>query len=54
MELQTAFERVVQTTSPSVVQITTSEGLGSGIVLDEQGHIVTNAHVVGSADHLPR
>jgi S1-C subfamily serine protease len=49
VELQNAFERVVQTASPSVVQITTTQGLGSGIVLDEQGHIVTNAHVVGTA-----
>ena len=48
-DLQTSFERVVQTASPSVVQIATTEGLGSGIVIDEQGHIVTNAHVVGTA-----
>jgi S1-C subfamily serine protease len=31
------------------VQIETSEGLGSGIVLDDKGDVVTNAHVVGSA-----
>jgi S1-C subfamily serine protease len=31
------------------VQIETPEGLGSGIVFDRSGHIVTNAHVVGSA-----
>jgi S1-C subfamily serine protease len=31
------------------VQITTDQGLGSGIVYDTAGHIVTNAHVVGSA-----
>jgi S1-C subfamily serine protease len=35
--------------SPSVVQIATSEGLGSGIVFDTKGDIVTNDHVVGSA-----
>ncbi|AUG77844.1 signal protein PDZ [Kitasatospora sp. MMS16-BH015] len=34
---------------PSVVQITTASGLGSGIVYDTKGDIVTNAHVVGSA-----
>ena len=39
------FKRV----SPSVVQITTSEGLGSGIVFDANGNIVTNNHVVGTA-----
>ena len=35
--------------SPAVVVIETSEGLGSGVVLDDQGDIVTNAHVVGTA-----
>ena len=34
---------------PSVVQITTGQGLGSGVVYDDKGDIVTNAHVVGSA-----
>ncbi|MEP7105208.1 MAG: trypsin-like peptidase domain-containing protein [Chloroflexota bacterium] len=32
--------------SPSVVQVETAAGLGSGIVYDAQGDIVTNAHVV--------
>jgi S1-C subfamily serine protease len=47
--LQTGFRHVVDTVSPSVVQIETDEGLGSGIVFDDKGDIVTNAHVVGSA-----
>jgi S1-C subfamily serine protease len=47
--LQTQFERVVETAGPSVVLIETQEGLGSGIVLDTQGHIVTNAHVAGNS-----
>jgi putative serine protease PepD len=47
--LQNAYERVVRAVSPSVVQIETASGLGSGIVLDRQGDIVTNAHVVGSS-----
>ncbi|MHB8188258.1 MAG: S1C family serine protease [Dermatophilaceae bacterium] len=34
---------------PSVVLITTESGLGSGVVFDNSGHIVTNAHVVGTA-----
>jgi putative serine protease PepD len=42
------FVDVVQQLSPRVVQIETSEGLGSGIVYDGRGDIVTNAHVVGS------
>jgi S1-C subfamily serine protease len=32
---------------PSVVQIQASSDLGSGVVYDNNGHIVTNAHVVG-------
>jgi putative serine protease PepD len=50
--LQNAYERVVKAISPSVVQIETPEGLGSGIVYDRQGDIVTNAHVVGSASRF--
>jgi putative serine protease PepD len=34
---------------PSVVLIQTADGLGSGVVFDGRGDIVTNAHVVGSA-----
>ncbi len=48
-ELEQTFETVVANVSPSVVVIETDEGLGSGIVLDAQGDIVTNAHVVGTA-----
>src|SRR4051794_21247206 len=47
--LQNAFVSVFRKVSPSVVQIETSEGLGSGIVFDKQGDIVTNYHVVGTA-----
>ena len=47
--LQNDFVRVYRKVAPSVVQIQTSEGLGSGVVLDRGGNIVTNAHVVGSA-----
>ena len=32
---------------PSVVQIRASGDLGSGVVYDDKGYIVTNAHVVG-------
>src|SRR5438876_800543 len=52
LALQNAFVSVVKTVSPSVVQIETSEGLGSGVVLDGKGNIVTNAHVVGTATKM--
>ena len=48
-QLQQDYESVVQRVSPSVVVIQTPLGLGSGIVLDANGDIVTNAHVVGGA-----
>jgi putative serine protease PepD len=50
--LQAAFTRVVRDVSPSVVQVETSEGLGSGIVFDDRRDIVTNAHVVGSSSRF--
>jgi S1-C subfamily serine protease len=47
--LQRQFVDVVRTVSPQVVQVQTSAGLGSGIVFDHDGDVVTNAHVVGAA-----
>jgi S1-C subfamily serine protease len=40
------FEDVVARALPSVVQIRSQSGLGSGVVFDVDGHVVTNAHVV--------
>ncbi|MEV1009005.1 trypsin-like peptidase domain-containing protein [Streptomyces sp. NPDC049881] len=51
-ELQNAYEDVVGEVLPSVVQITTEDGLGSGVVYDDDGHIVTNAHVVGEGEEF--
>ena len=48
LALQADFVKVVKAVRPSVVEITTSSGLGSGVVFDTRGDIVTNAHVVGS------
>ena len=47
--LQSDYERVVGDALPSVVQISTDSGLGSGVVYDAKGDIITNAHVVGRA-----
>lgn len=47
-DLQSEYQAVIKNVLPSVVQIETSSGLGSGVVYDAKGHIVTNAHVVGS------
>jgi putative serine protease PepD len=50
--LQGSFVNVVHSVSPSVVQIEDQTGLGSGIVLDSSGDIVTNNHVVTGATSL--
>ncbi|MHB8572880.1 MAG: S1C family serine protease [Candidatus Dormibacteria bacterium] len=47
--LQQSYVAVVRSVLPAVVQIETDSGLGSGIVFDTQGDIVTNAHVVSGA-----
>ncbi|WP_459802006.1 S1C family serine protease [Herbidospora sp. RD11066] len=49
LTLESAYEDVIHRVLPSIVQITTGNALGSGIVFDAQGHIVTNAHVVGDS-----
>lgn len=47
--LQAKYTRTVRNVSPQVVEIRTSTDLGSGIVYDARGDVVTNAHVVGNA-----
>ncbi|MFG2499320.1 S1C family serine protease [Streptomyces sp. NPDC048441] len=46
-DLQDGYQQVIKDVLPSVVQIDASDSLGSGVVYDDKGHIVTNAHVVG-------
>ena len=38
--------------APSVVQLTLDNGLGSGVIIDESGYILTAAHVVGTTTDL--
>ena len=47
--LQDSYEAVVRAVLPSVVQISTADSTGSGVVYDSKGDIVTNEHVVGNA-----
>ncbi len=62
-----AIRQVTQAVKPSVVQITNEQtqfnffsqqpntvpaGVGSGIIMDNQGHILTNNHVVAGATKL--
>lgn len=46
-DLETRYQEVIKDVLPTVVQIDASDSLGSGIVYDDKGHIVTNAHVIG-------
>ncbi|MEV1046661.1 trypsin-like peptidase domain-containing protein [Streptomyces sp. NPDC049916] len=46
-DLEEGYQQVIKDVLPSVVQIDASDSLGSGVVYDARGHIVTNAHVVG-------
>src|SRR3984957_3744994 len=48
-DARASYADVVRQVLPSVVLISTTEGLGSGVVLDRAGNIVTNAHVAGDA-----
>ncbi|HTF46425.1 MAG TPA: trypsin-like peptidase domain-containing protein [Pseudonocardia sp.] len=46
-ELQKSYTDVVNRVLPSVVEIKSPSGVGSGVILDPAGNVVTNAHVVG-------
>lgn len=47
--LQADFLYVVNKVRPSVVEIATPTDLGSGVVYDKKGDVVTNNHVIGNA-----
>lgn len=48
-DLEDQFISVVNRVSPSVVAIEAGSSLGSGVIFDAQGDIVTNAHVVAGS-----
>jgi serine protease Do len=50
--LESTYEDVYNRVNPSVVNIQTNSGLGSGFVWDSLGHIVTNNHVVEGAARI--
>src|SRR5207248_4809379 len=47
--LETAATRAAAVAGPSVVKIESAGGLGSGVIVDKRGYIVTNYHVLGGA-----
>ena len=51
-DLQNAFVAVVERVRSSIVQIQTNHGLGSGVVFNDQGDVVTNNHVVSGASTI--
>jgi S1-C subfamily serine protease len=48
-QFQNLLRNLAAQVTPSIVEIEAGNGLGSGIVFDSSGDIVTNAHVVGNA-----
>jgi S1-C subfamily serine protease len=48
-DLQQAYVSAIHKASPSIVLIQSGGRLGSGVIFDTRGDIVTNAHVVGRA-----
>ncbi len=51
LEIEKVIAAVNGRVAPAVVTISTSDGLGSGFLIDQEGHIVTNNHVVANAQN---
>ena len=51
-EVDEPVASVAEAVAPSVVRIDTATGTGSGIIYDEGGMVVTNAHVVQGAESV--
>lgn len=56
VDLENSLMQLYENVSPGVVSIQvfseSGSGIGSGFVIDEEGHIVTNYHVVQNADEV--
>ena len=50
--LSDALVEVTENVSPSVVQVSAGRGLGSGVVWNKHGHVVTSNHVVGRSKEV--
>ncbi len=46
------FSKIIEGVLPSVVSISTDKGLGSGVFIADNGYIVTNSHVIASANYI--
>ena len=51
LPLEQVIEAVNARVSPAVVTISPGQGLGSGFLIDDEGHIVTNNHVIEGAQN---
>src|ERR1041385_5310543 len=51
-EMQTTLEALYQQVLPGVVAIKTGSAEGSGFVFDNEGHIVTNQHVIEGTNEV--
>jgi S1-C subfamily serine protease len=49
---QSVAGKIYDQASPAVVSIRTDSGSGTGFLIDRKGTLVTNAHVVGTADRV--
>tara|TARA_Y100000310_G_scaffold186269_1_gene186397 strand:+ start:51173 stop:52168 length:996 start_codon:yes stop_codon:yes gene_type:complete len=46
------FEQIVEQSNPAVVSIFSSGSSGSGIIVEENGYIITNYHVIGDSSNI--
>jgi S1-C subfamily serine protease len=47
------IRKLLQLVMPSVVKIETDEGQGSGVIINSQGYIITNFHVIADSYEYP-